>query len=176
MKPTSGYARSACASVCHGSTLREIDSTIPAYGFRSLADYVNEAVAPRRFALLVLSGFALMALLSVGIGLYGVVALEVSRRTRDIGLRMAMGADRSRVVQSVVWMGARLSLLGGVLGAALALVAWQGMRGLVFGTSVADARMWLASLTAPAVVTLLACWLPARRASRLDPTVALRSD
>ena len=157
-------------------TLREIDSTIPAYDFSSLREYVDAGIAPRRFALLVLSGFAFMALLSVGIGLYGVVALEVSRRTRDIGLRMAMGANRTHVVQSVVWMGMRLSLLGGVLGISLSLLAWRGIRGLVFGTSVADPSMWLSSLAATAGVTLLACWLPARRASRLDPTIALRAN
>ena len=157
-------------------TLREIDSAIPAYGFLTLRDYVDAAVAPRRFALFVLSGFAFMALLSVGIGLYGVVALEVSRRTRDIGLRMAIGANNADVVRSVVWMGMRLSLLGGVLGTALSLLAWRTIRGLMFGTSVADPNMWLVALSATAGVTLLACWLPARRASRLDPTVALRAD
>jgi len=153
-----------------------IDEQLPVYGLRTMTDYVGAAVGPTRFALTVVSGFAALVLLSVGVGLYGVVALEVGRRTRDIGLRMAVGADRGKVLASVMWMGLRLVAWGASIGTILALGTAKGLDAVLYGAGMLDPGAWAVALAAVSAVALAACWVPARRASRLDPTVALRHD
>jgi predicted permease len=153
-----------------------IDPRIPVHDLGSLQAYVDEAVAPRRFALALLVGFAVLALICTAVGLYGVVAHEVGRRTRDIGVHLAVGADRGTVLRSVLLSGARLGLVGIGVGLVLAAVASYALRGLVFGVGAADPVTWTAVIGLVAAVTLLATWVPARRAARLSPTEALRGE
>lgn len=156
--------------------LEELDSQLPVYGLRTLEDYVSEAIAPRSFTLLLLGGFALLSLLSAAIGLYGVVAFEVNRRTHDIGLRMAVGATRRSVVWSILARGLMMGGAGLAAGAVLAFLVSGGLRSVLYGVRPADPLTWLAVVALVAGVTLTATWIPALRASRLDPNVALRAE
>jgi ABC-type antimicrobial peptide transport system permease subunit len=142
---------------------------------RTMDDVVRAALAPDRFTLVLLSGFALGALLLAAVGVYGVVTEAVATRTREIGLRMAMGARRTRILREVLletlalggW-GVMLGLVGGVLAADL-------LRGVLYEVSPTDPRAYLAAGPLLIVVVALASAIPALRAARLDPMVALRS-
>ncbi|MEE8148530.1 MAG: ABC transporter permease, partial [Longimicrobiales bacterium] len=157
------------------ATIREIDPQVPLYAVRSMVDYVGDAMAPSRFALALLGGFAVLGLVSVAVGLYGVVAFEVGRRTREIGLRMAIGATGEEVVRTVLGGGLRLAALGMGAGALLAVAFSRLLNALLFGVAFVDPLTWVGMLALVGVTTWAACWLPARRASRLDPCAALRS-
>jgi predicted permease len=145
-------------------------------GMQPMVDYVDAALAPTRFGLALLGAYATLALLAAALGLYGVVAWEVGRRTRDLGVRMAVGATAGRVRAAVLARGARLLGAGLVVGCGVAAFAAAALRRLVYGVGVADPVTWAGVLAVVGGVTLLACWIPARRASRLDPSAALRAD
>lgn len=154
----------------------DVDRQLPLYRLQPMLTYVERAVAPARLGYTVLTSFAFLAMLAVGIGLYGVVALEVGRRTRDFGIRMAVGATRTRVLRVVLSIGARLVLLGTIAGAALAVLGSGLLDAVAYGTSIGDPLLWAGAAGTVALVTGLACAVPALRASRLDPTMALRAE
>jgi len=156
--------------------VEELDPQIPVYDVRTLEDYVDLAVAPRRFAFSLLLSFAGLALVCAALGLYGVVAFDVSRRTRDIGIRMAVGASRADVMRPVLARGFRLGAAGLAGGVILGAVAARAMAGLVFGVGLGDPLTWTAVVVLVTAVTVAASWIPARRASRLSPTLALRME
>ncbi|HSR41797.1 MAG TPA: FtsX-like permease family protein, partial [Longimicrobiales bacterium] len=156
--------------------VRELDPRIPVYDVRTLADYVDGAVASRTFALRLLSAFAGLALLCATIGLYGVVAFEVRRRKRDIGVRLAVGATRPEVVRTVLVSGLRMAGAGLFAGALLAVVVARALGSLVVAVDTADPTLWSGVVGLILVVTLAATWGPAVRASRLDPAEALRAE
>jgi putative ABC transport system permease protein len=183
----SGVARTMTVAVHSGGDVRSLvnpvraviaslDPALAVTDVRTMADVVAEAVAPQRFSATVLAGFAVTALLLAVIGLYGVLAFGVAQRTREIGVRLALGAEASSVVGLVVRRGVLLTGIGLVVGAAGAIAAARLLRALVYETSIYDP--WtLASVPAVlALVALVACYLPARRAARIDPLVALRSE
>jgi ABC-type antimicrobial peptide transport system permease subunit len=118
----------------------------------------------------------LLALLLAGMGLYGVTAFAVASRTREIGVRMALGADRARVVRLVVWQAARVAGIGGALGLLLAIGVSQLVASLLFGVSPLDPVTYGATLAALATITVIATALPARRAATVDPLRALRAE
>lgn len=157
-------------------TLLAIDRDIPVHGLRTLSAYVDAAVAPTRFVAAVIAVFAALVLLSVAVGLYGVVSLEVARRTRDIGVRIAVGAGRGAVLRSVLLRGLRLTAAGAMAGLVVAAALERLSEAGIVGASKADAGVWSTVLFAVLAVSLLASWVPAHRASKLDPTVALKSD
>lgn len=153
-----------------------IDPDLPVFGVRPLTDVAAASLAPRRFAVVVVGAFAAVALALAGLGVYGVVALTVSQRTREIGVRMALGAERRQVFALVLRHGLRMTAIGVAVGLAGAFAMTGVMRGLLFDTSPFD-PVTLGSIVALlAVVALAACWLPARRAARVDPMTALRSE
>ena len=158
------------------ATIREIDPQVPLYGVRTMRDYVGDAMSPSRFALNLLAGFAVLGLISAAVGLYSVVALEVGSRTREIGLRMAVGATGGDVVRSVLRRGLRLALVGVGVGVVLAVALSRLVSALLYGVSIVDPLAWMGMLVLVGTTTLAACWLPARRASLLDPSQALRSN
>jgi ABC-type antimicrobial peptide transport system permease subunit len=139
-------------------------------------EHVERDTAPVRFALTLLSVFAVAAGLLAFVGLYGVVAYTVGRRAREIGIRVALGSDRGAIQRRFVAEGARLTAIGVVLGIALSLASTRLLDAYLFGIRPHDPATF--ALVAAGVVTaaLLATWLPARRASRLDPVDVLGSE
>ncbi len=153
-----------------------VDSDQPIYDVRTMAGLLSDASAPRRLSLLLLGAFAATALLLAGVGIYGVLAYSVTQRTHEIGIRMALGARRGDVLLMVLRQGLRLVLAGATLGVAAAVGLTRLMSSLLFGVSPTDPEtLGLVSLVLVAVA-LLACLVPARRASGVDPMIALRCE
>ena len=142
----------------------------------TMAQVLDEASAPQRFSATVLAVFAAGALLLAGVGLYGVLSLGVAQRTREIGVRLALGASRGEVVMRVVRDGMTLAAIGLALGAAGAIGAAGLLRALLFGTGAYDLYTFAIVPALLASVALIACMVPAIRATRVDPTVALRAE
>ena len=160
--------------------LREIvqtlDPNIPVYAAGSLGSVVNDApaVATRRVPFILLSIFAGSALVLAVVGLYGIVSYSVARRTRELGIRMALGAAPGQILWSVLRYGGALALAGTAVGIVLALGLSRFLRGLLFGVGPLDLVAYAGSAALLIVFTLLATWIPARRATRVDPSIALR--
>jgi putative ABC transport system permease protein len=156
--------------------LAGIDRNI-ALGQEKLFDeYLTDSVAAPRFNSLLLALFAAVALLLTAIGLYGVVAYSVTQRTQEIGIRLALGAQARQVLQLVIGQGLRLALFGLALGVAASLVLTRWLSSLLFNVSPTDALTFALVSVLLLVVALLACWIPARRATRVDPMMALRCE
>jgi predicted lysophospholipase L1 biosynthesis ABC-type transport system permease subunit len=156
--------------------IRKMDSSLPIPTIRTMREIVSASVAERRFQMVLTSLFALLALLLGAVGVYGVVSYSVACRTRDIGLRIALGAMRSHVMRWVFSQGMRPVLIGLLAGLGGSIAVARALRGLLFGIAPTDPI----SLGSVALVLLLvsglACYLPARRAARLDPTMAIRHE
>jgi putative ABC transport system permease protein len=152
----------------------ELDPALPAYAMTPLAEVITESVGQRRFALLLLLVFALIALVLAVIGVYGVAAAGVSRRTSEIGVRVALGAARWNVVALVVGGGVKLTLLGVAIGTAAALTLSGLLRGMLFEVTPFDPLSYLLTAALLMVVAIVACLIPARRALGVDPLVAIR--
>ncbi len=141
---------------------------------KTMERVMAESIAPQKFNAGLLGGFAALALLLAGIGIYGVLAYSVSQRTRELGLRMALGAQRSEILQLVIRQGTALAAIGVLFGLGGALALTRVMRTLLFGVEPSDPLTFVAVSLLLLAVALLACWLPARRAARVDPMEALR--
>jgi putative ABC transport system permease protein len=137
---------------------------------------VSESVAQRRFSMLLLSLFAFVALFLAAVGLYGVVAYTVSQRTQEIGVRMAIGAQRGDVLRMVLGSGMKLASLGVVIGIAAALALAGLVASMLFGVTPFDPASYGVTAALLLGVAALACYLPARRAMRVDPLIALRQE
>jgi ABC-type antimicrobial peptide transport system permease subunit len=135
---------------------------------------VADTLASRRFSMILLSVFAGLALLLAAIGIYGVIAYTIGTRTQEIGVRMARGAERSVILRMVLASGGKLLLIGIALGAVAGLAITRVMSSQLSGVRPHDPLTYVAVAVVLGVVALLACYLPARRAARVDPMVALR--
>lgn len=165
----------ALASGARGA-IRSLDTTVPIAEVRSLGDlFAASTATPRTIALLLLA-FAGVGLALGAVGIYGVISYAVGQRTRELGIRVALGAIEGRIVTMVLAEGARLTGIGIVVGTVAAAVASRSLRTLVFGVTTTDVSTYASVAAVLAVVALLAAYVPARRASRVDPLVALRSD
>jgi predicted permease len=156
--------------------LNEVDPTLPLFSTGSLEEGLDNLLTARRGITLLLSLFSGLALLLAAIGLYGVLSYDVSQRTREIGIRGAIGASRGQIVGLIMRQGmwrAGVGLAAGLLGA---LFLTRYLSTWLFGIISADPVSYLAVLTLLAGVSLLACWMPARRAAKVDPIVALRAE
>jgi ABC-type antimicrobial peptide transport system permease subunit len=151
-----------------------VDAELPVASFETLGDVVDRAVSPRRFVMLLLVGFAALALLLASLGIYGVVSYSVTQRTREIGVRMALGASASNVQWGVVRQTLILAFAGIATGIAGSLAAARLLSSLLYGVSAEDPATFVAMIAALAAVAAFAGYIPARRASRIDPIAALR--
>ena len=157
-------------------TVQGIDRALPAFAMTPLASVVSDSVAARRFSMLLLGMFAVIALFLAAVGLYGVVAYSVSQRTQEIGLRMAIGAQPGDVLRMVVGGGMKLALVGVAIGIACALGLARVVTTMLFEVTPFDPASYLATALVLLAVATLACYVPARRAMRVDPIVALRQE
>jgi len=151
-----------------------IDPNEPVYQLTRMDERLSNSVAERRFQTLLLGLFAGIALVIATVGIYGVISYAVSRRMHEIGVRMALGAQRSDVLQMVIWRGMRLTLSGVTLGLAAAFALPRVLKNLLFEVSVTDPLTFAVIPLLLILVALLACYIPARRAMKVDPMVALR--
>ena len=158
------------------AAVRAIDSSVPVYDVRPVTELFDESLGPRRFSMYLLACFAGVALLLACIGLFGVMAYLVSQRTHDIGLRLALGAAPRDVLRLVLGQGLALAVAGAVLGVLGGLAGAGIMRSLLYSVTPRDAVTFITVPLALIGVALLACYIPARRAMKVDPLIALRSE
>ncbi|HEX8184330.1 MAG TPA: FtsX-like permease family protein, partial [Blastocatellia bacterium] len=136
----------------------------------------RETLRPDRLFANLLSFFGLLALLLAAIGLYGVLAYSVTQRTREIGIRLALGAQTSDVLRLVIWNGLKLVLMGLAVGALAAFALTRVIANQLYGVRATDPVTFLMVCALLMLIALLACWVPARRATRVDPLIALRTE
>jgi predicted permease len=156
--------------------IAELDSTLPIADIRTMDDVFRSSVARPRFVMTLLAAFALIAVALAAVGIYGVLAHTVALRTNEIGVRMALGARRRQILADVVRQGLSLAAIGGALGVGLALALSRVLQSLVFGISATDPLTLALVVVVVAIVSLCACLVPAGRAVRVDPMVALRAE
>ena len=152
----------------------ELDPGAVVYAVETMDDVLSKSLAPRRLSMLLLGGFAMLALALAAIGLYGVLSYLVGERTREIGVRMALGAQRGDVLRLILSQGARMVLAGVVLGIVLSLALTRLMSSQLFGVTPHDPLTLVGVGTLLVAVSLFACAVPALRAARVDPMIALR--
>jgi putative ABC transport system permease protein len=153
-----------------------LDRDQPVFRVLTMDDLVSFSVTPQRLGGTLMSAFAGFALLLAAIGLFGVIAYAVSERTHEIGIRIALGAKPAQVCRLVVGQGLTLALIGLLLGMPLALAIGRAASGLLYGVAPDDFATFGGVAVLLACVALAACYIPARRAMRVDPMVALRSE
>ena len=156
--------------------IHEVDREQPIRSVRRIAELRGESLSTRRFNLILLVGLSVLALLLAAVGIYSLMSYTVTQRTSEIGIRMALGAETSDVFRLIVGNAVRLVAVGIAVGVAAALVATRVMRSLLFGVGANDPITFAGICLVIASVALIASWLPARRASRVDPLVAIRYD
>jgi putative ABC transport system permease protein len=161
------YVRTAASAESLQNTIRaavqSVDPNLPVFGVRTMEDVVSDSLASRRFALKLMALFAATALLLAAIGIYGVMAYFVSQRVREIGIRMALGAQRDDVLKMVVWQGMSLALIGVLRGVGASFVVANLLSGLLFGVSAHDPITIIAFAALLVIVALAANYIPAYR-------------
>jgi predicted permease len=156
------------------SRIMGVDQDQPIYNVNTMSAMMATAIAPRRLNLVLLGGFALLALTLAAVGIYGVMANMVAQRTVEIGLRIALGAQQSDVLRLVIGRGLTLTMTGAAIGLAAAFALTRIMASLLFGVSATDPITFFGVAVLLTAVSLLACYMPARRAMKVDPIVAIR--
>jgi putative ABC transport system permease protein len=156
--------------------IAQIDPELPFYGVRHMEDRLATSLMDRRTPMLLATGFAAVALFLAAIGIYGVLAYQVSQRRREIGIRMALGARSQNVLSLVVRQGMTLVMGGVALGLIAAFAVTRLIGSLLFGVGAADSTTFVAASLLLVGVAALAGYLPARRATKVDPLIALRHD
>jgi predicted permease len=156
--------------------VRDMDPLLAITGIRTMTDIIDRSVARPRFTMLLLGVFGVVALLLAAVGIYGIMSHAVKRRTREIGIRMALGARPVDVLRLVVGQGMTLAGVGLVVGVLVAFAATRLMTRLLYGVSATDPLTFVAIVVLLGAVAFVASWVPARRAVSTDPTLALRSD
>jgi putative ABC transport system permease protein len=156
--------------------VRRIDPSVALYDTSVLDDLLADSFAPRRFNMVLLACFAVVALVLAAVGLFGVMAYLVAQRTRELGVRLALGAASSDILRLILGRGMALASIGTLIGLAGALWMTRAMASLLFAVSATDPSTFTAVPVLAIVVAAFACYLPARRAMRVDPVTALRAE
>jgi putative ABC transport system permease protein len=156
--------------------VHSISKNLPVVHIKTMDQVLDNTLAGRRFTLTVICFFAGLALLLAAVGTYGVISYSVAERTREVGIRMALGADRKEVVRLVVSQAARLAIIGVALGLAAAFASTRVMESLLFKVQPTDPLTFAAISMILILVSLVASYMPARRATRIDPMTALRCE
>jgi macrolide transport system ATP-binding/permease protein len=169
---TTGNPEPAIASV--RGVIQGLDPTLPLYDVKTMSEHMKLSLFPARVAATVLAGFGLVALILAAIGIYGVTSYSVAQRTREIGIRMALGAQRRDVLRMVLTNGAKLAFIGVVIGLVGAIALTKVITSLLFGITPMYVVTFAVVSVGLTIVSLAACYIPARRAARVDPLVALR--
>jgi predicted permease len=154
--------------------VQTVSSDSVVYGVESMNGIISDSLATKRFTMALLGAFALLAVVLSSIGIYGVISYMVGQRTHEIGIRMALGAERSSVISMVLRQAGQMALFGVVIGLLAAALLGRLMASMLFGVRFYDALTFLTVAAVLLAVALAACWIPARRAARVDPMVALR--
>jgi len=157
-------------------TLKPLAPNLPANAVRTIQQLVDRSVSPRRFVVLMLGGFAAFALVLASLGIYALISYSVGQRTQEIGIRMALGASARDVQTRIVGQTLRLAAIGMAIGVVASWAVAQSLSGLLFGVTATDPATFAGMLLVLALVATLAGYVPARRASRIDPLVALRTE
>ena len=158
------------------AAVRSLDPTLPAFAMRSMTEVVDTQLTPRRIMPRLLTVFGGAALLLAIVGVYGVMSYSVSQRTREVGVRVALGAQRADILRLVVGQGALLAAIGLTIGLAAAAVTTRGLGFFLQGVSAYDPTIFVGVTCGLGIAAVLASWIPARRALRVDPLVALRDE
>jgi predicted permease len=156
--------------------LSRVDPNLPSSDFQPLEQLVDQAVSPRRFVTVLLGGFSFLALILASLGIYGVISYSVNQRTNEIGIRIALGAQTPAVLKLIIGQGIKLALVGLGIGLAVAFVLTRVLSNLLFGVKATDPLTFTSIALLLIGVSLLACYIPARKATKVDPMVALRSE
>jgi putative ABC transport system permease protein len=156
--------------------IRLLDPKLPIYNVKSLEQYRHDALSEKRIQAVLITGFGLLALVLASLGLYGVLSFNIAQRAHEIGIRMALGASQRDVLRLVVGQGIKLIAVGIALGLAGAFAATRVLQSLLFGVSPTDSLTFVAIPLMLLIVSLLACWIPAQRAAKVDPMIALRHE
>src|SRR5580658_10165758 len=154
--------------------VQSVNPELPVYGAKTLDDAVSASLEQRRFSMDIVAAFAVTALLLAALGIYGVISYIVSARTHEIGIRLALGAQRHRILQMILSQGLGLAMAGAALGLAGSVIVSHLMAGVLYGVRPTDPLTFVSVALLLIAVALLACYIPARRAIRVDPLVALR--
>jgi len=154
--------------------MKTLDPGIAIRNLEPLESYVDDARAPMRFNLILIGIFGAIALTLAAVGLYGVMAYSVTQRSHELGIRIAVGASPRDILRLVLGQGIRMTLLGAGIGLVVSLAVTRALSSLLFGVSATDPLTFIAVPVVLAFVAALACYLPARRAMRVDPIIALR--
>jgi predicted permease len=154
--------------------VQAVDPNLPIFGERTMEDVLSASLAQRRFAMQVVGLFGVLALLLASIGIYGVMAYSVSQRTREIGIRLALGASTGAILRPLLWQGMLVTLAGVTIGLVSAFALTRSLRSLLFGVAPNDLITYAGLAVLLSAVAMLACYLPARRATKVNPLEALR--
>jgi predicted permease len=158
------------------AALAPIAPNLAGNDFRTLQQIVDRSVSPRRFTVILLGGFAVFALILASLGIYALISYSVNLRTQEIGIRMALGASARDVQAGILGLTLRLAVIGLAIGAGASWLLARGVSGLLYGVTARDPQTFLGMIVVLTAVALVAGYLPARRASRIDPMVALRAE
>jgi putative ABC transport system permease protein len=171
---TSGDPHALTAEV--REVIHSVDGTAPLLNVSTLEDSLREQLAPRRFQISLLSFFAALALILSAVGIYGLLQYSITQRTHEMGIRIALGARQLDILRLVLGQGTRLALIGITIGVGVALAATRAISSLLYGVTATDPATFLAVAILFGLVAVVASYIPARRATRVDPMVALRCE
>ena len=153
-----------------------IDRQVPAPKVQSVEDFLSRSIARPRFTMVLLTVFTLLALMLAAVGLYGVMSYSVAQRTREIGIRIALGAQHADVVRLVAWRAGAATMAGVAIGLVLTAAATKGLQQFLYGIAPLDYAAFGGATLALCVAAAFAAWLPARRATKIDPMTTIRAE